>query len=213
MNTPDTPEASDYELRHPRYQTLEVSHPNTKLNIRLIEPHTYHAPESLKWLSQPEIGQHMGADFSDVSLATETKRLQDMIDSTDEYNWMIELNENVIGNVCINSIAERTKADNCRSGSMAILIGDRDSWGKQIARYVNRAVLDWAFMNGGFAMLHARIMLENIGSMKSFTALGFEETGTEEEKMDDKMIRWNHYRMTKENFLTIQRSNPLHPNQ
>jgi RimJ/RimL family protein N-acetyltransferase len=189
--------ASSYSRNHTGYKELTVRHPDADMKIRLIEPDLLHAPHSLEWLSQREVGQHMGADFSDLSLEGERKRLKEIIESTDEYNWMIELNGKVIGNVCINSIEDQSKKHGCRAGSMAILIGDLSAWGKRIARHVNEAVIDWAFNDGKFDELHARIMEENIASTKSFMSLGFELTGAETEKIKGTLIHWNHYKMTK----------------
>ncbi len=196
-------EISDYSSHHPHYSELEVDDHPDGLSIRLIEPDLAHAPASLAWLSQKEVGQHMGADFSDVSLEGEQKRLQEIIDSDDQYNWMIELDGTVVGNVCINSIKEQSKAHECRAGSMAILIGDTNAWGKKIARHVNKVVIDWAFNEGGFEALCARIKEENIASIKSFAALGFELSHTEKESTNKGEIQWNHYKMTKENWSGI----------
>lgn len=143
----------------------------------------------------------MGADFSELSTATEEDRLKKIIESNDEYSWMIELDGKVVGNTCINSIDEQTKKRGHRSGSMAILIGDKNVWGKKIARNVNTAVLDWAFNEGGFESLLARIKEENIGSIKSFEALGFEPSGHETELAHGQKLNWNLYTMTKEKWL------------
>lgn len=142
----------------------------------------------------------MGADFSDLSMATEEDRLTKIIESTDEYSWMIELDGNVVGNVCINSIKEQSEKKGHRSGSMAILIGDKNAWGKKIARSVNAAVLDWAFNEAGFGSLLARIKEENVGSIKSFAALGFAHTGSETENKHGQILHWQHYTMTKEDW-------------
>ena len=43
-------------------------------SIKLVRPSLSSAQASLEWLSDPEIGQYMGADFTGVSLDTEQKR-------------------------------------------------------------------------------------------------------------------------------------------
>ncbi len=199
MDTADSLEGqSEYAAHHPGYSMLTVENHPDKLQIYLIEPTLSHASASLEWLSQPEIGQYMGADFSNLSLEGEEKRLQEIIDSTDQYNWMIEMDGKVIGNVCINSIEEQSKKHACRAGSMAILIGDKSAWGKKIARSVNTVVIDWAFADGQFEKLYTRIMEENEASIKSFAALGFVLSGAETEQVHGSMFHWNHYTMTKE---------------
>ncbi len=75
-------------------------------DLRLVEPSLEHAPLSLRWLRDPEVGQYMGVDFSDVSLATEQRRIRDILDGDDVYGWMIELDGQVIGAIEINRIQE-----------------------------------------------------------------------------------------------------------
>lgn len=200
MEHPSNDSEAEYLAHHPFYRELEdVEHADHV--IRLVRPDMSHAPHSLEWLSDAEVGQHMGADFSGLSIATEEERLRKIIESTDEYNWMIELDGKVVGNACINSIKEQSDKKGHRAGSMAILIGDKKAWGKKIARSVNTAVLDWAFNEAYFESLLARIKEENVGSIKSFAALGFEHTGNETENEHGKILHWQHYTMTKEKWL------------
>jgi hypothetical protein len=57
--------------------------------LRLVKPSLDHAPLSLQWLSDPEVGQYMGADFSSVSIKTEEQRIRDILAGDDTYGWMI----------------------------------------------------------------------------------------------------------------------------
>jgi len=148
-------------------------------SIKLIRPSISSAQASLEWLRDPEIGQYMGADFSNVSLETEKKRLKDIIASDNEYNWGIEVNGTIVGNIAISEIEEKTKEFGKKAGILSILIGYKNQWGKGLATKCEESVLDWAFNEAGFELLLARALPANIGSIKSLEKNGFKPDGTE----------------------------------
>jgi RimJ/RimL family protein N-acetyltransferase len=194
MRASEQPQESSYILDHPGYRELSTD------GLRLITPDVRYAPDSLRWLSDPEVGRYMGADFSDLSLAGEDKRLRDIIANTDAYDWMIEWEGRVIGNLSLNSIAEQSGKYGCRAASMAILIGDKSYWGKGIARSANMLVIDWAFRDAGFDEIHARIREENAASAKSFVSLGFEPAETEREQVNGTDVVWNHFVLSRRSW-------------
>jgi RimJ/RimL family protein N-acetyltransferase len=168
----------NYQDTHPYYHELEVkSYKDAEL--QLIQPDLKYAEASLQWISNPEIVQYLGADFSNPSLEGEQKRIQEILENKDEYHWMIELNGKVIGNVNINSIAKISKKFGVKAGYPAILIGDKNYWRKGIGYHVMKTVLDWAFQEAGFEVIAARVLQENIASIRNLKKLGFEEDGTE----------------------------------
>ena len=171
------------------------SYPHGKL--RLIKPSLSHAPLSLKWLKDPEVGQYMGADFSDVSIATEEKRIQDLLENPDRFSWMVEPDGHVIGNIEINSIKETSEKYGMKAGKFSTLIGEKEHWGKRIAPHAKRAIMDWAFKRGGFELLIGRVLEENERSWRSLERLGFELQETESEADKGATRHWCIYAMTK----------------
>lgn len=199
MNPPHPPKASDYEQHHPGYREFTIVNERVStVPIRLIEPNLAHAEASLSFLGDEEVGRYTGGDFSKISLQTEEDRLQKILNNDDAYNWMIEVNGTVIGNININGIEESSTADQVRSGWIAIIIGDKNLWGKGMARSLVNTVCNWAFHEAGFERINARIRVENIRSEKSFTSVGFKKTGaTDTETINEKEVVWNHYALTK----------------
>ena len=163
-----------YIQNHPGYRGLRVDE-----HLRLIEPKLEHGNASLSWAQSQDVIAFMGADFSNPTLAGEQKRIRDIRENSDEYSWMIELDGHVIGNVCVNDIAENSRKFGVRSGNLVILIGSKDHWGKGIATKVCRAVLDWAFADGAFGTMASRALEDNAASINTMKKLGFEEIGTE----------------------------------
>ncbi len=179
----------NYRESHPGYEELTVG------AIRLIEPGLDHASASLKWVRSLDVIQYMGADFPSPSIEGEEKRLREIIANTDEYSWMIESGGRIIGNVNINSIAETTAKQGVKAGNLTVLIGDTEFWGKGIATSVCSAILDWA-KRSGFRLITARVLQENVGSIKTLQKLGFEETGTEpyEGSVHGKKSEWRKFK-------------------
>lgn len=177
-----------YQDSHPGYEELTVG------DIRLITPSLDHASASLSWVQSLDVVQYMGADFPSPTLEGEEKRIRDIISNPDEYSWMIESGGSVIGNVFIGSIAEMTAKYGVKAGTLTILIGDTNFWGKGIATSVCSAVLNWAKRNE-FRVMTARALQENEGSIKTLQKLGFEETGTEpyEGLVHGKKSAWKNF--------------------
>lgn len=161
-----------YKESHPPYEELAVD------GVNLVSPDMEHAEASLSWVKEIDVVQFMGADFPSPTVEGERKRIREILDSHDEYSWMIELDGKVIGNVCINSIQESTKKCGRKAGNLTILIGYKDFWGKGIATKVCGAVIDWA-KKAGFQKMLARALEENAGSKRTLLKLGFKEIGTE----------------------------------
>ena len=141
--------------------------------LRLVEPSLAFAPISLLWLRDPEVGQYMGADFSDVSIETEEQRIRDIRGGGNSFGWMIELNGEVIGAIEINQVEELSSEYMTKAGGLSILIGNKQCWGKRIATYAEGAVLDWAFAHGGFEVILGEALVDNDRSWRSLERLEF----------------------------------------
>jgi RimJ/RimL family protein N-acetyltransferase len=182
----------DYIKLHPMYRELQVDG-----HVRLVKPDIAHAEPSLLWVSSSEVVQYMGADFESPSLMGEKKRIEDILKNEDEYSWMIELDGKIVGNVCINSIAETTKKFRRKAGNLTVLIGKKSAWGKGLGAKVCTAVLKWVFEEGSFGVIAARALQENIASIKILEKLGFEEIGSEpyEGLLKGKPSVWRNFKI------------------
>lgn len=163
-----------YAASHPQYRELDIGD-----GLRLVEPRTKHAAESLTWVSAPDVVAYMGADFSNPTLEGERKRIEEVLQNKDEYSWMIELRGNIIGNSAINNIKASTEKFGVKAGNLVILIGDTHAWGKGIGTSVCRAILDWAFNEAEFEAMGARALQENAACIRTLQKLGFQEIGSE----------------------------------
>ena len=183
----------NYKESHANYCELEVLD-YKKARLRLVEPKIEYAKTSLNWTSNNEIVQYMGADFSNPSLEKEIERLQKIINSTDEYSWMIEVDGKVVGNVTLHDIQEKSSEFGLKAATHTILIGDKKYWGQGIGINVTRTVLEWAFNKGGFEVIFSRALEQNVGSLKTLIKAGFEKIGTTPPT-------WQNFKLTKKQYL------------
>lgn len=192
----------NYKKSHPHYGELEISN-YEKARLRLVEPKIEYAKISLTWTSNHEIVQYMGADFSNPSLEKEIERLQKIIDSKDEYNWMIEVDGKIIGNVALHDIQEKSTEFGVKAATFTILIGDKKYWGQGIGGHVTRAILDWAFNQGDFEVIFSRALEQNIGSLKALSNEGFENVGTTpcEILINGQHATWQNFKLTKARYM------------
>jgi RimJ/RimL family protein N-acetyltransferase len=157
---------------------LELAVPYEGASLKLVPPTLRHAPDSLRWVSDPDVCRFMGLDFSNVSLEGERKRLQEIIDTPDGVYWVIELDARPVGNASLHSIAEWTKRYSAKAGAYTIMIGDRAAQGRGAGTAVTHAVFDWAFTHD-FEVVVARVAPQNAPSLGIMKKLGMQFTGSE----------------------------------
>ncbi len=78
-----------------------------------------------------------------------------------------------IGNVSITNINSAN-----RSGASNILIGDHSCWGRGIGSEAYKLLLDYAFNERGFHRIEARVLEDNIASIKMHQKCGYRIEGT-----------------------------------
>ena len=98
----------------------------------------------------------MGADFSQMTEEDEVAHLQNMLDDDDRYSWMIERDGEIVGNIEINDIRKLSRKYGVTAGAFCTLIGDPKNWGQGLGSYAKQAACNWAFSEGGFAIIEAK---------------------------------------------------------
>lgn len=165
--------------------------------LRLVRPDPKYAPLTIKWISQDEVTQYLGADFSKMTEADEAKHLQSMVDDNDRYSWMIERDGEIVGNVEINEIKELTEKYHVKAGAFCTLIGDPKNWGQGLGSYAKQAACNWAFSEGGFELIEAKAYVQNVRSWSALEKLGYHYEGIESDEVDGKPVEWKVYTLKK----------------
>lgn len=198
-------EGEKYLRTHPGYREIDVQDYSGG-SLKLRRHSLAFAQSSLDWVNDPDVRQFMGADFSHVSLQTELKRIREILANKDEYHWAIDYKGIIIGSVTLHDIREQSKQCRCKAASLTVLIGYPNARKKGIASASMRAVLAWAFEEGGFEMVTARALRENVASIRTLEKLGFLPNGTEpyDGLVNGKRSEWKVFTMGKRPMLSEQ---------
>lgn len=187
---------------HPGY--VEISVPEYSLHkLRLLTPDIAYAKESLDWVSDNEVGKYVGADFSDVSLEGEKDRLKEILGNIDGYNWIIECDGTVIGNINISDIKDTSNEFGVKAGCLNYIIGEKNMWGKGITSALVKVVLLWAFSKNGYEIIKSRVVPQNKGSIAVLVNASFKQYGREDYDGPDlgESTWYDTYKLTKEDWL------------
>jgi RimJ/RimL family protein N-acetyltransferase len=147
-------------------------------SLALVAPLLRHAGDSLRWVSDPDVCRLMGMDFSNVSLEGEQARIRQLTQTDDGIYWFIRLDGQLVGNASLHSFAKDRERYGVKAGTYTIMIGDRPSQGRGVGTAVTRAVFDWAFGEGGFELVVARVAEQNAPSLGIMRKLGLSFAGT-----------------------------------
>jgi SAM-dependent methyltransferase len=106
----------------------------------------------------------------------------------------------VIGAIEVNRIKESSEEYGVKAGNFSTLIGDKQRWGKRIAPYAKRAVMEWGFSEGGFELFIGKALTSNARSWRSLERLGFEFRGLKPDTVNGRPAEWRVYVMTKQHW-------------
>jgi len=173
-------------------------------SLRLVTPDPKHAPITMKWISQPEVTQYLGADFSSMTISDEIDHLKNMVNDDDRYSWMIERDGEVVGNVEINEIKELSEKYGVKAGAFCTLIGDPSNWGQGLGSYAKQAACNWAFSEGGFELIEAKAYVQNVRSWSALEKLGYHYDGIENGEVEGKSVEWKVYTLKKTDWEKLE---------
>jgi len=178
-------------------RTITIPSPSQTQTLRLVAPSPAYAPITMQWIRRPEVTQYLGADFSQMTEEDEAAHLQNMLDDDDRYSWMIERDGEIVGNIEINDIRKLSRKYGVTAGVFCTLIGDPKNWGQGLGSSAKQAACNWAFSEGGFAIIEAKAYVQNIRSWSALEELGYRYAGIEQGKAAGKPVVWKVYTLAK----------------
>jgi RimJ/RimL family protein N-acetyltransferase len=126
----------------------------------------------VNWLNDPLVNQYLETRFQDQNLSTVINFIRDVIVNPNEHLFTIRLkgNDRHIGNIKIGSI------NNIHSvGEVSLFIGDKDSWGKGIAKQAIQLISRYSIETLKLRKLSAGAYRPNKGSTFAFINSGYIE--------------------------------------
>lgn len=161
-------------------------------NIRLVEPHIERdAALGVQWL-EGEIGRStlslMGVaekDNQPSSLDKERERVKGFIENDNQLNWMIQLDEKVVGTIWVD--LKPTKE--VLAPAVHIMIGDPESRGRGIGAASMSAVIGYLEQQGE-EKIYSRVLAKNTVASKLLSDNGFQPLGDTYTDSDD--LQWQN---------------------
>ena len=178
-------------------RTIAIPSPSQAQTLRLVAPSPAYAPITIQWIHRPEVIQYLGADFSQMTEEDEVAHLQNMLDDDDRYSWMIERDGEIVGNIEINDIRKLSHKYGVTAGAFCTLIGDPKNWGQGLGSSAKQAACNWAFSEGGFAIIEAKAYTQNARSWNALERLGYRYAGIEQGEVAGEAVKWRVYTLVR----------------
>lgn len=184
-------------------RTIAIPSSSKTQTLRLVKPSPAYAPITTAWIHRPEVTQYLGADFSQMTEEDEVAHLQNMLDDDDRYSWMIERNGEIVGNIEINEIRKLSHKYGVTAGAFCTLIGNPKNWGQGLGSSAKQAACNWAFSEGGFAIIEAKAYMQNVHSWNTLERLGYRYAGIEQGEVAGKAVKWRVYTLARADWRQL----------
>lgn len=124
---------------------------------------------SVKWRNDPEVFKFTGNTYNnEITIESELAWIERVINNKDEYRCAIEVDGVYVGNIYLTGIGNET-------AEYHIFIGNRDYWGKGIARKASELIIAYGFNSLQLKSIHLEVRKENMRAISLYSSLGFKE--------------------------------------
>lgn len=133
------------------------------------------------WLADEEINRYLETRFQPTEVENLREFVQQIRESNHSYLFAVVSRETRehIGNIKLGPMNEAHL-----SASIGFFIGEKDWWGKGVAREIIVAITDWAFDDLNLEKLNAGSYASNVGSIKALESAGFTREGLQRGQVD-----------------------------
>ena len=154
----------------------------------ILKPLNMHflSQEYVNWMNDEKVNRHLesGGNYTLEKLTTYLKEVEDY----PKYFWAINFKETDqhLGNIKIDPIDL-----NHLCGEYGIMIGDRNVWGKGIAKEASKTVIDFCFNTLNLNQINLGVKKNNLKAISLYKKLGFKIISQSTSK-----IKVEYYRMS-----------------
>ena len=138
-----------------------------KVEIRLLQESD--AYTSYMWRNDPDVFKYTGNVYENIiTLETELEWIRRVIKNENEYRCAILADGEYVGNIYLTDITEA-------SAEYHIFLGNKNFWGKGIAKKASLLILEYAFDVLNLKNIYLKVRKENKSAVLLYNSLGFRE--------------------------------------
>ena len=124
---------------------------------------------SYKWRNDPEVFKYTGNTYQhEITIESELNWIRRVMSNNDEVRCAILVDDVYVGNIYLTGISEG-------NAWFHIFIGDRNYWGKGIAKKASQLMFEYATSKLGLKSIQLSAHPENISAINLYSSLGFEK--------------------------------------
>lgn len=154
------------------------------MNVTIRPLQEQDAYTSVKWRNDPEVFKYTGNTYkNEILLETELAWIKKVMHNENEYRCAILVEETYVGNIYLTDIAEG-------KANYHIFIGNKDFWGKGVAKKASELIIEHAFETLQLNEIHLRVKKLNDRALNLYKSLGFSI-----DSEDDEWISMSKYRV------------------
>ena len=132
---------------------------------------------SYKWRNDPEVFKYTGTRYTnEITLEMEYEWIRKVTSDPSDYRCAILVDGVYVGNIYLTGI-------NNAEATYHIFIGNREYWGKGVAKEASRQIIDSGFNKLGLTRINLKVRVENTAAHRLYLSLGFQE-----ERIDSEYI-------------------------
>lgn len=138
------------------------------------------AKTSYKWRNDKDVFELTTAVYDfEISYDMELLWIRRVIANMNDYRCAIEADGHYVGNIYLTGI-------NGESAEYHIFIGDKDYWGKGVAKEASKQILSYAFNRLNLSFVYLHVKQENVKAIRLYQSLGMVKV--DENNGIDKMV-------------------------
>ena len=126
------------------------------------------AKTSYKWRNDTEVFKYTGANYDhEITLEDESNWIRRVSKNENEYRCAIIANEEYVGNIYLTDIENG-------HATYHIFIGNKDFWGKGIAKEASRLIINYGFNVLNLETIELEVRKQNKRAFELYKSLGFQ---------------------------------------
>lgn len=124
---------------------------------------------SVKWRNDSEVFKYTGNIYNhEITIESELEWIKKVISNVNDYRCAILVDNIYVGNIYLTDIHNRI-------GNYHIFIGEKDYWGKGVAKMASVQIIEYGFNVLGLNQIKLNVRPANKSALNLYTSLGFKK--------------------------------------